>query len=100
MCVLTTLLFRNLTPVAIALTCRQIELILAEKELTEGLQTGQGAWISKGLKIEEAQYVTWIISNHPLAKFLARFDLRSQVRKLGRRPTTAQKLELTKKRWA
>jgi len=44
----------------------------------------QGAWISKGLKIEEAQYVTWIISNHPLAKFLARFELRSQVRKLGR----------------
>ena len=73
---------------------------MAEKELTEGLQTGQGAWISKGLKIEEAQYVTWIISNHPLAKFLARFDLRSQVRKLGRRPTTAQKLELNKKRRA
>jgi len=73
---------------------------LAEKELTEGLQTGQAAWISKGIKLEEAQYVTWIISNHPLAKFLARFELRCHVRKLGRRPTTAQKLELTKKRRA
>jgi len=72
--------------------------MLAEKELTEGLQTGQAAWISKGLKLEEAQYVIWISSNHPLAKLFTRFELRSHVRKLGHRPTTAQKLELTKKR--
>jgi len=71
---------------------------LAEKELTEGLQTGQAAWISKGLKLEEAQYVTSISSNHLLAKLITRFELRSEVRNLGRRPTTAQKLDLTKRR--
>ena len=42
---------------ATAPTRRQIELALSEKELAEGIQTGQAAWISKGLKLEEAQYV-------------------------------------------
>ncbi|KAF8961701.1 hypothetical protein BDZ97DRAFT_1759716 [Flammula alnicola] len=63
------------------LTRREIELKLSEKELHTGGQTGQAAWISKGLKIEESQ-----------------FELRDHVRKLGRRPTTAQKLELANKR--
>jgi hypothetical protein len=71
---------------------------LAEKELTEGLQTGQAAWLSNGLQLEGAQYVTCISYNRGLSNLLTRFELRSHVRKLGRRPTTAQKLELTKKR--
>ena len=41
----------------IAMTQREIELLLAETELAMGGQTGQAAWISKGLKVEETQYV-------------------------------------------
>ena len=41
----------------IAMTQREIELLLAETELATGGQTGQAAWISKGLKVEETQYV-------------------------------------------
>jgi len=39
------------------MTRREIELLLAETELAMGGQTGQAAWISKGLKVEETQYV-------------------------------------------
>ena len=38
-----------------ALTRREIELKLSETELNNAGQTGQAAWISKGLKIEESQ---------------------------------------------
>jgi len=41
----------------IALTRRQIELILSEKELAAGLETGQATWISQGLKLEQEQYI-------------------------------------------
>ncbi len=41
----------------IALTRRDIELVLSEEELTADGQTGQAGWISKGLKVEESQYV-------------------------------------------
>ena len=41
----------------IALTRREMELLLAEMELATGGQTGQAAWISKGLKVEETQYI-------------------------------------------
>jgi len=42
-----------------------MELMLSEKELTEGGQTGQASWISQGLKLEEAQYVAEINTSHP-----------------------------------
>ena len=39
-----------------------MELVLSETEFSTGGQTGQAAWISKGLKVEETQYVIqWII---------------------------------------
>ena len=41
----------------IAMTQWEIELLLAEMELATGGQTGQAAWISRGLKVEEMQYV-------------------------------------------
>ena len=47
-----------------ALTRQEIELKLSEDELTSGGQTGQASWISKGLKIEEAQYVMQIFNAH------------------------------------
>lgn len=40
-----------------ALSRREIELKLSEDELLHPGKTGQAAWLSKGLKIEEAQYV-------------------------------------------
>jgi len=39
----------------LALTRREIELELSHKEFIDGGSTGQAAWISKGLKIEEWQ---------------------------------------------
>jgi len=82
----------------LAPTRREIELKLSEKELAEGLQNGQAAWISQGLKLEEAQYVVEFNAYNHSNHSPQRFDLRSHIRKLGPRPTTAQKLELAKKR--
>ena len=76
----------------------QIELILSEEELSAGGQIGQAAWISKGLKLEEAQCVIQINTCNGSPNAGQRFELRSHSRKLGKRPTTAQKLELAKKR--
>ena len=39
-----------------------MELLLAETELATGGQTGQAAWISKGLKVEETQYAIQLIT--------------------------------------
>jgi len=83
---------------SVAPTHREIELKLSEKELAEGLRNGQAAWISQGLKLEEAQYIVEINAYHDSNHSLQRFDLRSHIRKLGPRPTTTQKLELGKKR--
>ena len=48
--------FRELTSyIYLALTCCQIELRLSDTKLASRGQTGQVAWISKGLKIEESQ---------------------------------------------
>jgi len=53
---LNILIFSALTSyIYIALTRREIELQLSNTELATGGQTGQAAWISKGLKIEESQ---------------------------------------------
>lgn len=41
----------------IALTLREIELKLSQEEFEDGGKTGQASWISKGLRIEESQYV-------------------------------------------
>ncbi len=47
----------NLPKAGTALTRREMELVLSETEFATGGQTGQAAWISKGLKVEETQYV-------------------------------------------
>lgn len=39
----------------IALTRRDLELLLSESELAAGGLAGQAAWISEGLKVEESQ---------------------------------------------
>jgi hypothetical protein len=70
---------------------------LSQIELNGGGQTGQASWISKGLKIEESQYVP-IKHCNLKANRKIRFELRSHVRKLGRKPSTAQKLDLANKR--
>ncbi|PPQ88117.1 hypothetical protein CVT25_014695 [Psilocybe cyanescens] len=62
---------------------REIELSISLSELTTGGRTGQAAWISMGLKLEEAMY-----------------NLRAHIRKLLQLPTTAQKLDMVNKRRA
>ena len=69
------LLFFTSIIVLIALTRRQMELMLSEKELTEGGQGGQAAWISQGLKLEEAQYVVKINTTLPLTQLILLTDL-------------------------
>ncbi|KAH9478866.1 hypothetical protein JR316_0009328 [Psilocybe cubensis] len=60
---------------------QEIELHLSNMELTSNGATGKAAWISSGLKLEQAQ-----------------LELRDHVRKLGKHPSTAQKLDLVNKR--
>ncbi|KAH9474184.1 hypothetical protein JR316_0013534 [Psilocybe cubensis] len=60
---------------------QEIELHLSNMELTSSGATGKAAWISSGLKLEQAQ-----------------LELRSHVRKLGTHPSTAQQLDLVNKR--
>jgi len=52
-----------------------MELMLSEKELTEGGQGGQAAWISQGLKLEEAQYVIEITTTLHLIQLILLTDL-------------------------
>uniref|UniRef100_A0A8H8CGF2 CxC2-like cysteine cluster KDZ transposase-associated domain-containing protein n=1 Tax=Psilocybe cubensis TaxID=181762 RepID=A0A8H8CGF2_PSICU len=59
---------------------QEIELHLSNMELTSSGATGKAAWISSGLKLEQAQ-----------------LELRSHVRKLGTHPSTAQQLDLVNK---
>ena len=80
-----------------AATRKEIELQLSQEELSSEL-TGQASWISEGLKCEEAQCVFVIDISRICDIFLVRFELRSYVRTLRRAPTTAQKLDLVKRR--
>ncbi|KAF8908067.1 hypothetical protein CPB84DRAFT_1744272 [Gymnopilus junonius] len=64
-----------------SLSCHEIELKLSEAKLKQKGKTGQAAWLSKGLKIEETQ-----------------LEVRSFARSLGWQPTTSQKLDLVNRR--
>ncbi|KAA1476902.1 hypothetical protein DENSPDRAFT_785705, partial [Dentipellis sp. KUC8613] len=60
----------------------QILLELNEKEEMAGEMTGRASWIAAGMKIQEAQLL-----------------LAAYVRRLGKSPSTAEKNDLTDRRW-